>query len=621
MLKHIRLTCLHNLRRLDDGLASAALVLMTLIPLIEIAMRPLMGRGIENAPSLVQHFGLVLAMLGAVSAERNGHLSSLGSGLSALGGAGFQRSAKFFANASSSLVCGTLWYASWRFVVSEMEAAHTLAYGVPIWWIQIVMPTGFALLGLKLGARCAVALHLKILLALALPAFGYTLAAASEGYSLPLWPAVMFLIATLLCGAPVFAVLGGLAVALFQHDGQPLAAVALSHYQITVNPSLPALPLFTLAGLVFARTGAAGRLGALFVSLFGGGMTGTVIAAGVLCSFFTAFTGGSGVTILALGGLLLPLLKQVGMQEERGISLVTSASALGVLLAPSVPLIMYAIIARVPINSMFIAGVIPAVIMVASLLFFGGYLRKPLLQTSVAGSPDSMAPAPRLAQAIWVAKWEILAPFIAIGSMVSGLATPTESAALTAAYAVATQAFAHRELSWRSLGNCLADCARIIGGVMLILGMALGLTNYLVDSGVPNAAIEWAQEVIPNKFTFLLLLNVFLLAAGSLMEIYAAIVFLVPLLLPVALSYGIHPVHFGIIFLANMEMGFLCPPAGMNIYFASAMFGKPVRYVAASVLPAVVAILIGTLLISWLPILSTGLPDFISSLHKTVTLP
>ena len=592
---------------------------MVLIPLVEIAMRPLMGRGIENASVLVQHLGLVLAMLGALSAERHGHLSSLGSGLASLGGVQFQGSVKFFANASSALICGLLWHAGWRFVATEIEANQTLAYGLPTWWIQLFMPLGFALLGLKLAARCASTHLQRAAMGFMLPCAGYALAWAAEGSALPMWPIAVWLLAVLLCGAPVFAVLGGLALALFWHDGQPMASVALSHYQITVNPSLPALPLFTLAGLVFARTGAARRLGAVFMSLFGGGVTGTVMAAGVLCSFFTAFTGGSGVTILALGGLLLPLLRQSGMAEKRGISLVTSASALGVLLAPSVPLIMYAIIARVPINTLFLAGIVPAVVMVVSLLVFGGYLRK---STSVQyGEISQLTPAQTQALAVtaWDAKWEILAPVIAIGSLVSGLATPTESAALTAAYAIATQAFAHRELSWRSLGNCLADCTRIIGGVMLILGMALGLTNYLVDSGLPNDAIDWAQAVIPNKFVFLLLLNVFLLVAGSLMEIFAAIVFLVPLLLPVAMSYGIDPVHFGIIFLANMEMGFLCPPAGMNIYFASAMFGKSVRYVAASVLPALMAILIGTLLISWLPILSNGLPDLLS--QKPVTGP
>lgn len=197
---------------------------------------------------------------------------------------------------------------------------------------------------------------------------------------------------------------------------------------------------------------------------------------------------------------------------------------------------------------------------------------------------------------------------MAIGSLLSGLATPTESAALTAAYALLTQALAHRELAWPQIRLTLVDCAEIIGGIMVILGMALALTNYLVDAGIPDAAIEWVKSVLPNQFAFLVALNLFLLLAGALMEIYAAIVVLVPLLLPVALSYGIDPVHFGVIFLANIEMGFLCPPAGMNLYFSSAMFNKSIRYVATSVLPAVLAIFLGALTISAFPALATWLP-------------
>ncbi len=594
----------------DEFLSSAALALMMLIPIVEIALRPFLGRGVENGPVVVQHLGLVLAMFGAVAAERHGHLASLGGSLATPDKSGWRVAMRTFADGSAALVCGLLASASWRFVASEIPVAHVLAYGLPIWVVQAAMPVGFVLLGAKLGARCAGSFIGKLLAGSVLPLAGFALAASFDGTSVPLWPCVLWLVLMLFSGAPIFTVLGGLGLALFWHEGQPLASVPLSHYQITVNPSLPALPLFTLAGLIFARTGAARRLGAVFVALFGGGVTGMVVAAAVLCSFFTAFTGGSGVTILALGGLLLPLLTGSGYPEKRGIGLVTSASALGVLLAPSVPLIMYAIIARVPIASMFLAGLLPAAVMVICLLLFGGFLKR---DRTAAAKPPAAARADgrQVANAIWNAKWELAAPFVAIGSLVSGVATPMESAALTALYAVLTQAIAHRELDWRLLGRCLTDCAQIIGGVMLILGMALGLTNFLIDAGIPDAAIEWVQGVIPNRFVFLLVLIVFLFAAGALMEIFAAIVVLVPLLLPVALSYGIDPIHFGIIFLAAMEMGFLCPPAGMNIYFASAMFGKPLRYVAASLLPALLAIFLGTLAISLLPTLSTKLPELL----------
>ncbi|MBA4343337.1 MAG: C4-dicarboxylate ABC transporter permease [Methylibium sp.] len=592
------------LPRFDEGIASVALALMVLLPLAEIALRPLMGRGIENASVLVQHLGLLLAMFGAVAAERHGHLSTLGSSLSQRGSERSQALVQAFAKGSAALLCGMLALASWRFVASEIEGAQTLAYGLPVWWVQAGMPLGFALLGFKLGLRCAPGLLARLALGLTLPLSGWLLAAAGDGQGGLLWPALALLLLALLAGAPVFAVLGGLALALFWSDGLPLASIALSHYQITVNPSLPALPLFTLAGLVMARTGAAQRLGTLFVALFGGGARGTVLAAAVLCSAFTAFTGGSGVTILALGGLLLPLLRNAGYPEQRGIGLVTSASALGVLLAPSVPLIMYAVIARVPIMDMFLAGLVPALVMVACLLLFGGFLRG---GGSATAAPASRPNARQAMAAAWTAKWEILAPVVAIGSLASGLATPTESAALTAAYALLTQALAHRELGWRLLARCLSECAQLIGGVMLILGMALALTNFLVDAGIPDLAVEWVQGAIPNKYLFLLALCVFLFAAAALMEIFAALAVLVPLLLPLALAYGIDPVHFGIIFLAAMEVGFLCPPAGMNIYFAAAMFGKSIRYVARAVLPAMLAIFVGTLLIALLPGLSTGL--------------
>ncbi|MEY4341868.1 MAG: hypothetical protein RL541_1372 [Pseudomonadota bacterium] len=589
------------LRRLDEFIAPIALVLMALIPLTEILVRPFVGKGFENSSLFVQHMGLLLAMWGAIAAERHGQLTKLGQ----LFAQGLP-----IANTVAGTICGVLSWASWQFVSSEMVSPKELAYDIPVWWLQISMPIGFAILGVKIAASGQKNPWVKGVFALLWPVSGLVLGAWMDGQVITLWPVTLLLVTALLFGAPIFVILGGLALALFASDGLPIASIALSHYQITVNPSLPALPLFTLAGLIFAKTHAAGRLGTLFIAIFGHGVWGTVIAATVLCSFFTAFTGGSGVTILALGGLLLPLLKNAGYPEQRSIGLVTSASALGVLLAPSVPLIMYAIIARVPINTMFVAGLVPAVVMVVCLLLFGGYMR--VSQASTTADSNQHV----LGGAISRAKWEILAPFVAIGSLVSGLATPTESAALTAVYAVLTQAFAHKELSWRLMGECLSQCTQIIGGVMLILGMALGLTNYLVDAGIPDLATEWVQGITQNKFVFLLALNIFLFIAGALMEIYAAIVVLVPLLLPLAISYGIDPVHFGIIFLANMEMGFLCPPAGMNIFFASAVFKQPIKRVAISVLPALLAIFVGTMLISWLPLIALGLPQYLGQIAQ-----
>ncbi len=598
-----------RLSHVDNGLASVALVGMALIPMIEMLLRPLHGKGIDNASVLVQHLGLMVAMMGAVAAERNGHLSSLGLGTTL--SAELQAKLHAGGRAGAAMLSGMLCVASWNLVSSEMASGQTLSYGLPLWWMQGFLPLGFGLLACKLAWRSIQAPVWRLLATLIYPLAGGVVALNMDLQSLPLSFGALVLLALLFMGAPIFAVLGGLGLLLLGHEGLPLAAMALSHYQITVNPSLPALPLFTLAGLVLAKTKASERLSQVFVAVMGGGPVGTVLAVALLCSCFTALTGGSGVTILALGGLLLPLLKAAGYPEQRGMGLVTSASALGVLLAPSVPLIMFAIIAKVPINTMFLAGLIPAVVMVFCLVVFGGYLP---MNRSAHPSQTAEAVLPvrgHVAATVWRAKWELLAPVVAIGSLVSGLTTPTESAALTAVYAVATQAFAHRELGWVRLSECLSQTVQLIGGVMLIMGMALGLTNYLIDAGVPDIATDWVQSITQNKYVFLLALNVFLFFAGALMEIYAAIVVLVPLLLPLAVSYGIDPIHFGIIFLANLEMGFLCPPAGMNIYFASAVFQKPLREVVASVLPAVAAIFVGTLVLSWLPVLVTGLPELI----------
>ena len=598
----------------DATLASLALGLMVLIPVIEVFIRPLQGSGIDNAPVLVQHLGLIFSLAGAVFAERTGHITSLGALWRDIPNPLFRQIARAGIFLGSTLICGVLAQGSTELVFSELDTGHTIAYGIPTWLFLCAMPFGFTYLGIKLGLRWhdkRFANWLGMLFILWLSQYANQWLRDAEWSGA--WPALI-VVSFLAMGGPIFLVLGALSWVLFAQEGIPMASLALSHYQITVNPSLPALPLFTLAGLIFANTQAALRLSQLFTAVFGTGKTGSVLAVACLCSCFTALTGGSGVTILAMGGLMLSLLLKVDYPESKSIGLITSASALGVLLAPSVPLIMYAIMARVPINTMFVAGLVPAVLMVICLILFGRFIS---LKDFTSKSSSQIKPTGQelsnhsisLKSALWTSKWELLAPIIAIGGLVSGLATPTEGAALTVAYALVTQGLLHRELKFKNLQDCLSQSAQVIGGILLIMGMALGLTNYLIDVGIPDMAADWVQGITSNKYVFLLALNVFLFFAGALMEIYAAIIVLVPLLLPLAVSYGIDPIHFGIIFLANLEMGFLCPPAGMNIYFASAVFSKSLKEVMRSVMPALMAIFIGTVIISWFPIWAMALPQ------------
>jgi len=578
----------HLFQNWDAGVAALALCGMVLIPVIEVLLRPVQGSGIENAPILVQHLGLLFSLAGAIYAERTGHLTSLGSLWRELENPLARKLGRAWVFLGSTLICGVLAQASYELVMTEVEAQHSIAYGLPTWLFLCALPLGFGILGLKFGQKWSD--HFVFQWAGTFLVLGASWQASPwlASATLPTPWLCVLLFFFLALGGPVFLVLGGLSWILFSSENIPMASLALSHYQITVNPSLPALPLFTLAGLVFANTQAAQRLSQLFSSLFGSGQMGSVLAVACLCSCFTALTGGSGVTILALGGLMLPLLLKVGYPETKGIGLITSASSLGVLLAPSVPLIMYAIMARVPINTMFVAGLIPAALMVLSLLIFGGFLRTTQTSSQIANFKRFESTPPENAVSL------------------------NEGAAMTVAYAVITQGFIHRELKYATLLHCLYQSAQIIGGILLIMGMALGLTNYLIDVGIPDMASDWVQGITTNPYVFLLALNIFLFFAGALMEIYAAIIVLVPLLLPLAMSYGIDPIHFGIIFLANLEMGFLCPPAGMNIYFASAVFKKPLKEIIRSVLPALLAIFIGTVILSWFPFFVMALPQWLN---------
>lgn len=623
-------------------IAVVALCFMLLIPAIELTARPFLGGFISNAALLTQHLGLVLSLMGAIAAFPAGHLSTLTGSRSMFDGtvapklaAGHHVLALLFAGFCALLLCT----ASFDLVMSEREASLALAYGIDVWMVQVVMPLGYALIALALvkaaiykvrGAALRFGLSVSVGLIVFAAASG--LFGSIQSIDLSVFLVAAIFIAT--GGAPIFAVIGMITIGLFISVSQPLASIPLSQYAMTVNPSLPALPLYTLAGLLFAKSTAARRLSELISFIGGGGWRASVAASAVLCSAFTALTGGSGVTLLALGGILLPMLRSRGYPEQRGIGLITSASALGVLLAPSVPLIMYAILARVPIQTMLLAGLLPALLMVLCLLWIGGFMRHAVVevaraellwenadtsppQTTRARADDSTAasvPVARAASRWRQALWELMAAPVALVPLISGWATPTESAALTAFYALIVVSVIRRELSWTALWSCFLLTAQLIGGVMLILGMALGLTNFLVDAGIPDQAIDWVQSYIQSPQAFLLAAVCFIALAGALMEIYAALVVLVPLMLPLAMSYGIHPVHFGIVFLATLEMGFLCPPAGMNLYFASAVFRKPLRIVMTSILPALLAIFVGSALIALMPEIALTLPKAFNQL-------
>ena len=380
------------------------------------------------------------------------------------------------------------------------------------------------------------------------------------------------------------------------------ATVLIETYSLSVSPTLPAIPLFTLAGFLLAEGRASERLLRVFRALFGWIPGGTAVVCAVLCSFFTVFTGGSGVTILALGGVLFPALLKDGYRERFALGLLTASGSLGLLLPPALPLILYAVVAQIPIEDIFIGGILPGILLTSMVAAWG------VREGIVSGAGRSVFSASEGFASLWAGKWELAIPVLVLVAMFSGLATAVEAAALTALYALIVQAFIHRDLSLRrDLPRAFTECVTVIGGVLIILGVAQGFTSYLVNAQVPAKLVEWVRGHIASRLTFLLVLNLFLLAVGWLMEIFAAIVVVVPLIVPLGVAFGIHPVHLGIIFIANLELGFLTPLVGLNIFLASYRFRRPVLEVCAAALPMMAILGIGVLVITYVPWLTTGL--------------
>ncbi|MCI0419453.1 MAG: TRAP transporter large permease subunit, partial [Acidobacteria bacterium] len=409
-------------------------------------------------------------------------------------------------------------------------------------------------------------------------------------------PALIGLLAATSLGAPVFATLGGAALILFWGADLPIASIPLDHYRLVINPSLPTIPLFTLAGYFLAEGGASRRLVRVFQALLGRFRGGPAIVTALVCAFFTSFTGASGVTILALGGLLMPVLLSAGYSPKSSLGLLTGAGSVGLLFPPCLPLILYAIVAKISIEDMFLGGIVPGILMVA-LTAWWGMTQGP----KVTGEGRSFDRR-EAKQAMWDAKWELLLPAVAFAGLFGGIATPVEAAALTALYAWVVETFIYGDLKvTRDAARVMTECGLLVGGVLLILGVALGFTNYLVDAQIAERAVEWVTGSIQSRWVFLLLLNLFLLVVGCLMDIFSAIVVVVPLIVPMGLAFGVDPIHLGIIFLANLELGYLTPPVGMNLFLASYRFSKPLAEVARSIIPILLVLLVGVLCITYVP--------------------
>jgi tripartite ATP-independent transporter DctM subunit len=587
------------LTTIEDGVAALALAAMVVLPLLEIVVRRLFGVGVPGSGPFVQHLTLWVGFLGAAIAAREGKLLALATGAAVPPGA--RRAAAMFSSAVSACIATILAAGAVQLVASERETGTIIAAGVPAWVGQLALPIGFALIALRLAWRADRSWWGRAIGGLGI-AIGLLLVRFPLLEHQPSWPGLLIVVAAAIVGGPIFAVLGGAAVLLFMSDGVTPATVLIETYSLSVSPTLPAIPLFTLAGFLLAEGQASARLLRVFRAWFGWVPGGTAVVCAVLCTFFTAFTGGSGVTILAVGGVLFPALLKEGYRDSFSLGLLTVSGSLGLLLPPSLPLILYAVVAQIPIEDLFIGGLLPGLLLTTLIAAWG--VREGLR----SGATHRRFEAGEALAASWAAKWELAMPLVVIVSMFSGIATAVEAAALTACYAFFIQTVIHRDLSIRrDLLRVCVECAIVIGGVLVILGVAVGLTNYLVGVQLPAKLVDWVRAHIESRLAFLLVLNLFLLIVGWFMEIFAAIVVVVPLIVPLGAAFGLNPVHLGIVFVSNLELGFLTPLVGLNIFLASYRFKRPVLEVCRATLPFMAILGAGVLVITYVPWLTTGL--------------
>lgn len=399
----------------------------------------------------------------------------------------------------------------------------------------------------------------------------------------------------LVLGAPLFVCLGGLALLLLAQAGLDWQIIAIEINRITSSPNLIVIPLFAYSGVLLARSGMPARSIEVARALFGWIPGAAAIVTLLIFEFFTAFTGASGISILATGPMLLSMLKGAGYSERFSLGLISSAGSLGVLLPPSIVVIFYGTLTRTPIETLFKAALLPGAVMVVAL---GAFC---LWRGRLELKREPFEPR-RLARALWVSRYELPMPVLVLGGIYLGFLTVAEAALALALYVTLIESLVLKEIHWRKhLPEVMLEAVELVGAILVVLGVALGLTNALIDAGLP----EWVQETvtthISGRVQFLLAVNVLLLLAGCVLDVFSAIILLVPILLPLAQLYEVHPLHLGVIFLANLEIGYSTPPVGLNLFVASLTFGRPMGEIVRAVLPFVLILLISVLVITFVP--------------------
>jgi len=588
------------LHGIEGGALVVAFLLSMALPLIDAVGRLFGFSGIVGSTSYRAQLTLWLAMVGGLLATRERRHLTL-STAEAIGKAHVRNLARLFSSSVAAAVCAVLAFSAYGVVLADREGGERLTIGLPHWVSECVMPIALTLIAIRLAWGAADRWWGRLIAFAAIgAAFAIGLVpGAAHSLAVPL-VAVILLAASV--GAPVFVAMGGIALVLFFKDSVPVSAVTAEVYRLMLSPTMPAIPLLTACGYVLADSNASARLVRFFRAMFGSLPGGVAVLVAAVCALFTTFTGGSGVTIMALGGLLYPILREDDYPEGFSLGLVTASGSLGLLLPPSLPVILYAIVANVPADSLYLAGLVPGLLLVVIVALYGMHVGR---KVKARRQPFSMR---ELIASGWAARWELSVPVLVIVLFSTGFTTMVEAAAVAFAYAIVIECFVTRDIHpVRDLPRVLIHAGVLCGSVLILLSSALGLTSWLVDAQIPAALLTTIRTHVSSPLVFLLILNVVLLVLGSVLEIYSAIVILAPLVAPIGAAFGIDPVHLGVVFLANLELGFLFPPAGLNLFLSSSRFNKPLPQLYRHVMPFLLILGIGVLVITYFPQMSTGI--------------
>ena len=591
------------LSKAENFLCYICFAIIVSFPVFQILSRFIDIFSIPASQEIVQHMTLWIAFIGAVLAARYNRLLAIVREPIFNQYSEF-RISHFLVHMCSVGVVFVLAISYLKMIQIGIEYPEFIAPYITVWFAQSIIPVGLLLIWYHMIMTSSNKLNYRLLLILG----SFSMTVILYYWQFPfsneslLFVKVVSVIALVAFGLPIFIVLAALSILFFLSEPTDwatnfdlMSTISDSAYRIVVSPTLAAIPIFTLAGYILAESNISKRLLNFFKASLGWLPGSTVLIVVLLCAFFTALTGGSGVTILALGAILYPILIEDGFSEIFSLGLITTAGSLGLLFPPSLPAIIYSVTAGINPIELFKSGLIPGLFLLLIIVCYGIY-HKPKNQTKIKFNIQD------LKQSFFDAKWEIAIPILIIYGLFSGLATLVECAALLVWYVVFVEVYIYKDIEFKDIPKIVIDCATLVGGVLIILGFAMGFTGYLVDAQVPLKILQFVKVSIDSPIVFLLALNILLLIAGCIMDVFSAIIVIVPLIAPLAMHFGIDPIHLGIIFIANLELGYITPPVGMNLFLASYRFKKDMPTIYAATMPYFFIRLIGVLIITYIPL-------------------